>query len=470
MTDLVSKAVLSLGENFDITIVDTLDAWDSTSTHLLQWSSYDHISHDLTREYSSTTGNHDSNPLTNVRLLSSSYIFRKALIRKHFLHKTFTNYIAKYPDSLLVRAVPRTWSIEIAFADELDELWSDELYELGGVLDRNESQNDATSTWWILKPGMSDRGMGIRMFRTRDDLAAIFHSFDDPDSDEEQEENVSADETEGATRVATSQLRHFVIQEYLPNPLLIDPARITPSGSDSRSGTGGRKFHLRVYCIASGALTVYVCSNILALFAPVPYTPPHYAALHDNSDNPPAPREIDLTPHLTNTCLQRDIKNAEDNVWLLSELVGSPIHDRNSSPMGDRKLTQQDVDDITHQVYDVIAETFKAALKSPIHFQVTPIVLPNSFELFGADLLVTCGGHDASSFDVKILELNAEPAIENTGARLGWILEDLVRGMTNACVGTFFSGTAPKDGWQVGESRFGLRKCLSTEVRGSGAW
>lgn len=51
--------------------------------------------------------------------------------------------------------------------------------------------------------------MGIRIFHTKDDLQAIFESFEE-ESDEEDE-----DQEGNATAVVTSQLRHFVIQVYI---------------------------------------------------------------------------------------------------------------------------------------------------------------------------------------------------------------------------------------------------------------
>jgi tubulin--tyrosine ligase len=52
---------------------------------------------------------------------------------------------------------------------------------------------------------MADRGMGIRLFHTKEDLQQIFESFEEDSDDDER--------TDGsATNVVTSQLRHFVIQ------------------------------------------------------------------------------------------------------------------------------------------------------------------------------------------------------------------------------------------------------------------
>ena len=81
--------------------------------------------------------------------LISSYIYRKALIRKHQLHLTITEYLAKARykgvQSVLDRPEngggggwPEGWNVEIQFADELDEMWVDELYELGEALQANE--------------------------------------------------------------------------------------------------------------------------------------------------------------------------------------------------------------------------------------------------------------------------------------------------------------------------------------------
>jgi tubulin---tyrosine ligase len=99
--------------------------------------------------------------------------------------------------------------------------------------------------------------------------------------------------------------------------------------------------------------------------------------------------------------------------------------------------------------------------------------LPNAFELFGADLLVT---YDTplvgmSPFKVHLLELNAEPAIHLTGPRLEWILEELFEATKETCIVPFFSGThahiAQK---QRGNDSPRLRKCLDIQIRGENSW
>jgi tubulin--tyrosine ligase len=195
---------------------EILDSVPESFAKLILWSAYDSIDHELTHDHPST-------------VLSCAYTIRKSLIRKHFLARTIQNYLVKHPDSILKTSVPRTWDLEISFADELDEKWSDELYDLADELEHGDK-------WWILKPGMADRGMGIRLFNSKDALEQIFVEFEG-DSDEEDEEKA------GDTAVVTSQLRHFVIQvqlianqllvaayshaqEYLSTPLLLDPRQV----------------------------------------------------------------------------------------------------------------------------------------------------------------------------------------------------------------------------------------------------
>ena len=164
-------------------------------TRLLQWSTYDVLDHDLTLFQKPGT-----------RILTCAYTIRKALIRKHFLSRSTQYYLAKNPGSVLKDGVPKTWEIELSFVDELDEMWADELYDLGAILDEKK-------TWMILKPAMASRGMGIRLFHTKAELEAIFQEFEDKEDeyDEAEDGTVEAEEDSG-TGVATSQLRHFVIQ------------------------------------------------------------------------------------------------------------------------------------------------------------------------------------------------------------------------------------------------------------------
>lgn len=85
-----------------------------------------------------------SSPSTH---LISSYIYRKALIRKHQLHLTITEYLAKcdhrsISSVLKDGGVPKGWVVDLQFADELDELLMDDLYELAEGMQGNEGKED----------------------------------------------------------------------------------------------------------------------------------------------------------------------------------------------------------------------------------------------------------------------------------------------------------------------------------------
>ena len=94
-----------------------------------------------------------------------------------------------------------------------------------------------------------------------------------------------------------------------------------------------------------------------------------------------------------------------------------------------------------------------------------PQPLFNAFELFGVDFLVEHTELPEPQFRVKLLEINAEPAIELTGPRLTWVLEDLFNAIARVCVEPFVRDV-PVEAWPVGQTRHHLRKCLGTRVRG----
>ena len=198
LTDsLVRNALLALPTIDNASIYSSIP---QSFSRLVQWSSYDEIDHALT---------HDSSH-HNVR--SSSYVIRKALIRKHFLSHCIHSYLTKHPDSVLRTAVPKTWEIEISFADELDELWADELWDLSDVLDKLIASPEVDDRWWILKPGMADRGMGIRMFNSKESLRRVLEEFDNDGLGDDGDGDGDGTATDDNSAVAISQLRHFVIQ------------------------------------------------------------------------------------------------------------------------------------------------------------------------------------------------------------------------------------------------------------------
>ncbi|BCS22664.1 putative acid phosphatase [Aspergillus puulaauensis] len=353
------------------------------------------------------------NPTTS---LTNAYIIRKALIRKHYLTNTVANWVTKHPDSVLAKHVKASVDFELDYAEFLDDALL-EAYELRESLEKNESRPDSEKEWWILKPGMSDRGQGIRLFNSEDQLREIFEEWevdtDDEDEDENDEEQDNDDTDNAKNGVVTSQLRHFIAQPYIDPPLLL------PS-------LNNRKFHIRTYVLATGALKVYVFKEMLALFASKQYVSPTSSS--EDSEDPVA----DLTRHLTNTCFQDKSVPESETVRRFWNLPYDPLPNSKLSPTWK--------EDIYEQICSVTGELFTAAARGMmIHFQT----VPNAFEVFGVDFLVDEGG------SVWLLEVNAFPDFGQTGEELrDIVVGGLFGGVVDVAVDEFFGGDGEKKNGQ----------------------
>lgn len=364
---IIHSALKSNLQPGSFTLIDHLSQLPQPDSPLLQ-----------IRPYESTEFDHLlAHPLTS---LANSYIIRKALIRKHYLWQTVSSWWAKHPDDKTLKGhVPLTVTFELDYADFLDEALQ-ECYEL------HESFEKEGREWWILKPAMSDQGQGVRLFSSEQELRAIFEEWESDTHDEE-------DESEAAGTM-TSQLRHFVAQRYIERPLLFREHK-------------GRKFHIRSYVVAVGALKVYLSQHMLALFAPDSYSSPE-----SNLESDSARRT-----HLTNTCLQsgRPMEGSVESFWRL------PLcnHDVN----GDWK------DSTFLQIRKATATLFEAAAREQmIHFQT----LPNAFEVFGLDWIVDDLGN------ASLLEVNAFPDFKQSGTESMWIVEDLWTDIVKVVIHEFF--------------------------------
>lgn len=367
----------------------------------------------------------------------NSYIIRKTLTRKHYLTGTVENWIAKRPSTKLIKHMKPCATFELDYAEFLDDALID-CYELVTSFDRNEGKKDEDKEWWILKPGMSDRGQGIRIFDSEDSLRQIFEEWEaeapDPDDDDGKEErnfkdkhgDESSSESEEDNMVhngvVASQLRFFVAQPYIHPPLLL------PSEAN-------RKFHIRTYVLAVGSLKVYVYREMLALFAEKPYAEPWEANT-----------VADLTRHLTNTCLQneRNGSMSENSVrlfWALPE----------QAPGVDGRWKNKVYD----QICSVTGEIFQAAAQvSRVHFQT----LPNAFEIFGVDFLVDASGN------TWLLELNAFPDFRQTGDELRTkVVGGLFDAVVAAAIRPFF-GIAEKEDEQERLASLGLQKVVDMNL------
>lgn len=353
-----------------------------------------------------------SHPSTS---LANAYIIRKALTRKHYLSSTVAHWVSKHPDSVLRSHVKPAFNFELDYAEFLDDALL-ELYELRESLAKNEERPNSEKEWWILKPGMSDRGQGIRLFNSEDQLRQIFEEWeveepdeededgdegkygpahdghDDDDDDDDDDGNAVNDSKNG---VIVSQLRHFIVQPYIDPPLLL------PSSSN-------RKFHIRTYVVATGSLKVYVFKEMLALFAAKPYQPPSTTTNEDGVEN----EDIlaNLARHLSNTCFQEGGSANEGTVrrfWSLDDNV--PGLGASASAASNSNSNSNWKENVFGQICAISGELFEAAARGMmIHFQT----IPNAFEVFGVDFLVDCEG------TAWLLEVNAFPDFAQTGEEL----------------------------------------------------
>ncbi|KZM27014.1 uncharacterized protein EKO05_0004986 [Ascochyta rabiei] len=389
-------------------LVKSLQDLPSPTTPCLQFVQYESIDWDQLMSHSSTS-------------LANAYIIRKALIRKHYLSTTIANWITKYPDSVLKRGAKPSVEFEVDYAEFLDDALV-EAWELKESWARNEEFGEDEKEkrgWWILKPGMSDRGQGIRLFSSEEELTAIFEEWDPESDDEEEGEDARSDagrdeKKDEGNGIITSQLRHFVAQPYIHPPLLL-----APPGEPTQL----RKFHIRTYVLATGALQVFVYKPMLALFAAQPYSPPWASDFESEGE-----REDAMRAHLTNTCLQ-DTGDREGSVglfWNLPNDIASQL---------DAKInaSQSWKDEVFTQIKDITGQTFEAAARGmSIHFQP----LPNAFEIFGLDFMV--GIEEDGSLNTYLLEVNAFPDFRQTGDELSGMIEGLFEGVVDKAISPYF--------------------------------
>jgi hypothetical protein len=403
-------------------LISSIDDCPSRTSPTLQFLQYESI--DFTHILS-----HPSTSLANA------YIIRKALIRKHYLSTTVANWITKYPDSVLRKHVKPSVSFEVDYAEFLDDALV-EAWELKESWERGAGKEKEGREWWILKPGMSERGQGIRLFSNEEELMGIFEEWD-PESDDEDEDGEGDEEAnarsdhpdanheesersgKASNGIITSQLRHFIVQPYIHPPLLLHPP--SPSPADE----GLRKFHIRTYVLAVGALKVYVYRDMLALFAAQPYIPPWESENDDDG----------LKAHLTNTCLQ-DPSERDGSVglfWSLPDTLPSTTTSSSQSPSPPPSSSPTWKNEIFTQICKITGEVFEAAARGmSIHLQP----LPNSFEIFGLDFMV--GVENDDELRTYLLEVNAFPDFRQTGDELKGLVGGLFEGVVEEAIRPFF--------------------------------
>lgn len=406
---LIHSALSAIFPTQSYSFLDSLEQVPCDVSNLLQITPYESL--DFTRLL--------KHPRTT---LANSYIIRKALIRKHYLHNTIASWWSKHPDDTSLKGhVPLTVGFEVDYAEFLDEALV-ECWEL------KESWKKDEVEWWVLKPGMSDQGQGVRLFSSEEELRSIFEEWDEPDSENDEDVEtppaINGQDVIGAGTM-TSQLRHFIAQRYIHPPLLL-------------SSHGKRKFHIRSYVLAVGALRTYVYKDMLALFAPLSYTAPGVSsdpcsAASDNS--------IDPRVHLTNTCLQDGSREGSVvRFWDLLEDRDVPSnHWKNN---------------VFEHICRATGTLFEAAAREQmIHFQT----LENAFEVFGVDWMVDEKGVP------WLLEVNAFPDFKQSGEALKAVVQGLWNGVVGIAVRGFFTPeTETERGTE--EERFQMRRVLAVDL------
>ncbi|PQE06474.1 5 3 -nucleotidase protein [Rutstroemia sp. NJR-2017a WRK4] len=367
--------------------------------------------------------------------LTNAYTTRRALIRKHYLSRTCHIWRTKHPSSLLATHVPPAEHFELDYAEFLDDALL-ECWDLRAGFARNEELvtqgRESEREWWILKPGMSERGQGIRLFSSEEELRSIFEGWEEEAGSESEEEGGEEDEEQEGDFMKTNHLRHFVVQPYIDPPLLLPPT--TPASPSSPPAN--TKFHIRTYVLASGALDVYVYKPMLALFAGTPYVSP--ATLAQSAD-------VDLGPHLTNTCIQNSNSTEEEK-----EKPQNIVHLLSSLPLPETTLEH-----IRTQIYALTGEVFEAAAREMgVHFRT----VGNAFEVFGLDFLVADEGEGEEKEEgrakVYLLEVNAFPDFAQTGEGLRGVVDGLWKEVVEKVVGGFFG--VERVGEKDGEGEEGL--------------
>lgn len=136
--------------------------------------------------------------------------------------------------------------------------------------------------------------------------------------------------------------------------------------------------------------------SILALFASESYKNPD--------------QDQSLLSHLTNSCLQGSNMDRDTFVKSLQELEGCYTS-------SGTQITADQISSWLDSASKVIGQAVKGAVESAsVHFQP----LPNAFEIYGVDLLLT------DTNEVKLLEFNGCPDFGQTGDRLASIVDNVV--------------------------------------------
>jgi tubulin---tyrosine ligase len=221
----------------------------------------------------------------------------------------------------------------------------------------------------ILKPSLTNKGAEIAIVRTMEEVVAAVR--------------------------AARDIGQWVLQRYIDPPLLVD----------------GRKFHLRAYVLATGALRGYLFTDGLALLAAHEYAP-LTAATAAASD-----AHVDTYAHITNTCVNAGAAGFDEGrlVRTISELPAQWVADGTCATAADAAAR---LEAMRRDMAALTAHCFAAVDGDAAAY----MPLAHGFELYGVDFMVD------AAWRVWVLEWNPTPDIKQTGARLDGMIARMVDG------------------------------------------
>ncbi len=297
--------------------------------------------------------------------LLSNFCIRKGLGRKANFAQSMAAYLARRSGELqavLGPCLPHTVVLDLYSALHSRPRWLDRESALAEALcEAEEAMSGSPGQPWILKPSITNKGAGI----------VIVHSLAELEAEVCREQDIA----------------QWVLQRYLTRTLLLP----LPTG-------GAHKFHVRVYCLAVGALEVHVFREALLLLAPEPF----------------APQDTSRTAaHITNTCVSTGSASFSEalHVRCLSELP-------QLAGVGSARVAE-----LFARMCSVVGHCFAAQEGKAAGF----MPLPLAWELYGVDFLV--GLSEGGEWVPVVLEFNPTPDVRQTGTRLDGVIGALLEGV-----------------------------------------
>jgi hypothetical protein len=303
---------------------------------------------------------------------ASSFCVRKGLGRKAVMAETLSTHRVKCGVTCpLVTALPETIVIDTTSVFLQRPSWLDFKSAFAECISDAEEAIDSIGegALWVLKPSITNKAEGLSVVGSIEEVREAL--LDLP------------------------EMGTWVLQRYIDRPLLLLPTR--------------NKFHLRIYVLASGSLTVNVYREGLVLIAAAPY---NRESARDKNER---------ASHITNTCVGvsdgYELFDENIHVRSMEELSGLLLE---SKAVASMKEAEFRVNQIWESIFDIVDHSFRA-LEGRVGLYM-PLPFP-SFELYGVDFLVD------DAFRVSLLEFNPSPDVKQTGKRLDGIIARLLDGV-----------------------------------------